>query len=124
MKNSSLKSKVDLQNVYTKEFNVYALINKAKKLLHWPKEREIPEEVIRNIYNSYIKNKHHIRNKWAWFLIALQKECGQYSAQKSIQEAQNLNAMTQDKNLQDLISKITKVMSGNERNKEKEIPGV
>ena len=84
-------------------FPIYKYLGKLNK-----DNIKLPEEVIITICESYLKNKLHIINKWAWFMITA-KECWKnYNARKNISDSAELNKLSQCKEVNQLISRITK----------------
>lgn len=86
-----------------KDFPIYKYLGKLNK-----DNIKLPEEVIITICESYLKNKSHIINKWAWFMITA-KECWKnYNAKQNIQDSAELNKLSNCKDVQSLIGSITK----------------
>ena len=91
-----------LSKVY-QSFPIYKFLGKLKKC-----KIKLPEEVILCVCNSYLKNKVGIKDKWAWFMITA-KECWKnYNASHNIAESKELNKLSNCKDIQSLISSITK----------------
>ena len=84
-----------------KSFPIYKYLGKLNK-----DNIKLPEEVIITICESYLKNKSHIINKWAWFMITA-KECwADYNAKCNITESKELNKLSNCKDIQDLVKEI------------------
>jgi len=77
-----------LQAAFTKiskdGLNIYALINKAKKLIGQPKEWRFPEEVLLRVCEVYEKDKANIEQPWPWFLKVLKAESALWHADQQI----------------------------------------
>ena len=96
----------DTESIMTKvykDFPIYKFLGKLNKF-----KIKLPEEVIISVCNSYLKNKSGIKDKWAWFMRA-SKECwADYNAKCNITESKELNKLSNCKDIQSLISSITK----------------
>lgn len=90
-----------LKEVFNDGMNIYALINKLKRIYGWPQEQQFPEEVLIKVCQSYHKNKPGIKNKWPWFCAAIHRA----SEELKSQEWKQTGIMPA---LQDLIAKIVK----------------
>ena len=92
----------DLDNIMTKvykDFPIYKYLGKLNK-----DNIKLPEEVIMTICESYLKNKSHIINKWAWFMRTA-KECwADYNAKKNIQDSAELNKLSNCKEIKALVT--------------------
>ncbi len=67
----------------SKEFNIYQLLGKLKKL----KGVEIPEEVANRICASYLRNKAGIKANWPWFIVTTQREWEAWNAEQNVKES-------------------------------------
>lgn len=72
------------KRVQAEGFNVYALINKYRRLSKI--SPQIPDEVILRICKNYLINKDKIKNKWPWFLKTLAEETRIYFAKQNVSE--------------------------------------
>lgn len=87
-----------------KDFPIYKFLGRLKK----EEQIVLPKEVIIKVCESYLKNKAHIENKWAYILITI-KECwADYNAKQNIQESVELNKLSNCKNIRELVSNITR----------------
>lgn len=77
-----------LKTVYSNGFNIYALINRWKKLAVKRKYRDlrIPDEVLITICNQYMQYRPRIISQWPWFITVLKAECEKYNARQVITE--------------------------------------
>lgn len=75
-----------LEKVFNDGFNIYELINMAKKQFGWGKEKVFPDEVLLGICNSYYKDKTKIKDRFPWFLVVLRKESESFFAKQNIKE--------------------------------------
>lgn len=79
-----VKTALDL--VLKDGFNIYKLINKARKQLKWTENQNFPNEVILGVCASYHKDKDKIKDPFPWFMVVLRKESEAYFAEKNIAE--------------------------------------
>jgi len=94
----------DLDNIMTKvykDFPIYKFLGKLSK-----SKIKLPEEVIISVCDSFLKNKAHIENKWAWFMITA-KECWKnYNAKQNITESKELNKLSNSAAILELVKGI------------------
>jgi hypothetical protein len=95
-----------LEQVYKDGFNIYALINKAKKQSNMA--QDYPQEVIDAICKSYITNKATIKNQWGWFKKALYNESCRYFAKLNIKEAETFKQQSDFTTIGQVIASIQK----------------
>jgi hypothetical protein len=75
-----------LKKVYDTGFNIYQLIAKTKKELHWGPDQKFPDEVILKVCEQYFKDKGTIKKQFPWFIKVLSMESAAYQARKNIEE--------------------------------------
>lgn len=77
-----------LKVVYEHGFNIYALINRWKKQAIKKKYRNvrIPDEVLIEICNQYLRYQRTIFNQWGWFVTVLKSECEKFNARQVVVE--------------------------------------
>ena len=85
---ASSKETQEILKTVSKDFNIYQLLGKLKKL----KGVEIPEEVIKRICVSYIRNKAGIKANWPWFIVTTQKEWEAWNAEQNVKESETRRA--------------------------------
>jgi len=78
----------EILKTVSKEFNIYQLLGKLKKL----KRVEIPEEVINRICASYIRNKPGVKKPWPWFITTTQREWEAWNAEQNVKESDSRRA--------------------------------
>ena len=88
VENEEVKKALD--GVFKSGFNIYKLINKAKKQLKWTKEQHFPDEVILGVCAAYHKEKDKIKEPFPWFMVVLRKESEAYFAARNIAEHQKI----------------------------------
>jgi len=81
--------------------NLYALIGKLKKQVGWPKDFQIPEEVLLKVCATY--NKDKVKQPWAWFTTSIKRACEDYSAKKNIEEGEKFKKMPIAKAIEGLV---------------------
>ena len=59
-----------LKAIYADGFNIYAAINKLKKKL--TSVDKFPDEVLLGVCESYWRSKPGIKNRWPWFVAAME----------------------------------------------------
>jgi len=97
------KDTEDIMVKVYKDFPIYKYLGKLNK-----ENIKLPEEVIMTICESYLKNKAHIINKWAWFMRTA-KECwADYNAKQNITESVELNKLSNCKNIRELVKGVGK----------------
>lgn len=106
MKQISETLKIALNSLYKQGFNIYALLGKLKKQLHWPKEQHFPEEILLKVCDYYNKNNSAIKNKWAWFIISMKEASKEYFAKKNVKEGAAFKKEPVSELLKDLIKGI------------------
>lgn len=73
-----------LDKIYKQGFNIYSLINKAKKLMGQPAEWKFPEEVLLRICEAYERDKANVIQSWPWFIKVLKAESGLWHASQQV----------------------------------------
>lgn len=95
--------KAELDKIYKKGFNIFAIINRAKKELKQPKEWQFPEEVLMKICHSYWQNNGKIKKPWPWFVRVLKQCTCEYNANKNIQNHEAVKKEGVPQALKDII---------------------
>jgi hypothetical protein len=88
VENEEVKKALD--KVFKTGFNIYKLINKARKQLKWTKDQNFPDKVILGVCAEYHKDKDKIKDPFPWFMVVLRKESETYFAEKNIAEHQKI----------------------------------
>lgn len=88
----------------SKRFNIYQLLGRIKKT----KKAEIPEEVIARICVGYLKNPDKVKANWPWFIVAINKEWGSWSAEKNIKEGEAFKRAGVAPAIKELLDQILK----------------
>lgn len=74
----STELKTKLKSVYKDGFNIYAALNKVKRKIKVPAdmrgttEHDFPDEVLIGVCDSYWRSKPGIKDRWPWFLSAME----------------------------------------------------
>jgi len=103
VENEEVKKALD--DVFKSGFNIYELINKAKKELKWTKEQRFPDEVILGVCAAYKKEKDKIKESFPWFMVVLRKESEAYFAAKNIAEHQKFKEQGGAMSLAEILSR-------------------
>ena len=86
MKTASPALTAAFKKIYDEyDLNIYQLINKVTK-----DDRggnEIPEVVLLNVCNKFLKDKPTIQNQWAWFDRVLNAEMDRYNSDQKLKES-------------------------------------
>jgi len=88
----------------SKRFNIYQLLGRIKKT----KKAEIPEEVVARICTGYLKNPGKVKADWPWFIVAINKEWGSWSAEKNIREGEEYKRQGVAPAIKELLAMILK----------------
>ena len=98
------KETQDKMLLVSKRFNIYQLLGRIKKT----KKAEIPEEVVARICTGYLKNPERPRATWPWFIVAINKEWGSWSAEKNVREGEEYKRQGVAPAIKELLAMILK----------------
>lgn len=98
------KETQDKMLLVSKKFNIYQLLGRIKKT----KKAEIPGEVVARICTGYLKNPERPRATWPWFIVAINKEWGSWSAEKNIKEGEDYKKQGVAPAIKELLAMILK----------------
>lgn len=87
-----------LKTVDNLGFPIYRLLGALKKSGIRP-----PDEVVIKVCESYIKNKDYVKKPWPWIMAAFKMQWAEYNAQQNIKESKELNKLSRNKDIRDLI---------------------
>ena len=87
-----------LKEVYTKGFNIHAMLNRYKKA----KGYALPDDVIIKVCQSYLKNPA-IKNPWSWFTIAVKEASRDHFAGKNQKISNDIKNMAPIECLKGLV---------------------
>lgn len=95
--------KTVLDKIYNKGngLNIYALMNKLKKQLGWPADRQFPEEVLLKVCATY--DKGQVKDEWAWFTTAIRKASEEWFAEQNIKENTEFKKQGMPQVLKDIL---------------------
>lgn len=79
MKSLNPALKIQFDKIHADGLNIYALMNKAKRILKAPK-LHFPDQVLLKVCDSYWLHRREIKRPFPWFLRVLREEWLLYQA--------------------------------------------